>query len=513
MSTLGQIGQMARRSILQTVRQPAMVIPPIVFPLLLVSINSAGLQAATKIPGFPSDSYWDFAIAVPFIQGSLFAAINAGSSLARDVETGFIKRLAMTPMKRTALLAGQLIGSMVVAFVSACVYLLAGFVAGMDFKSGALGVPTIIVLGVLIALGFAALGAYIGLRSGSGEAVQGFFPLLFVLLFLSSVNLPAEPDRAGLVPHDRHLQPGLLPGRGRALADHHRLGRRGAGPRVRARRRDRRGHDHALGRRPANEVDPHMSRFLGVTQAVAWRTIHNFATNPAYFFPSLIFPLFFFTAFAGGLSSVGNVPGFDFPAGYTAFQFVFVLLQASAFGGVFTGFGIAADFEKGFARRLLLGAPNRLGILAGYAVAALTRAAVVGVLLFLVALATGMRVTGGGVDLFGLIVLAALVNLTATFFAAGVAFRTRTIQAGPAMQMPVFIVLFLAPVFVPLALVGGWVHTVAKYNPVTALLEGGRDLISGQSFSAALAFGIAVALPLVFSVWAVRGLRRAEASG
>ena len=110
MSTLGQIGQMARRSILQTLRQPAMVIPPIVFPLLLVSINSAGLDAATKIPGFPADSYWDFAIAVPFIQGSLFAAINAGTALARDVETGFIKRLAMTPMQRTALLVGQLIG-------------------------------------------------------------------------------------------------------------------------------------------------------------------------------------------------------------------------------------------------------------------------------------------------------------------------------------------------------------------------------------------------------------------
>ena len=187
---LGQIAQMARRSILQTVRQPAMVIPPIVFPLLLVSINSSGLSAATKIPGFPADSYWDLAIAVPFIQGSLFAAINAGSSLARDVETGFIKRLAMTPMRRSALLIGQLIGSMTVAFVSAFVYLAAGFVAGMDFKSGALGVPTIILLGVLIALGFAGIGAYIGLRSGSGEAVQGFFPLLFVLLFLSSVNLP-----------------------------------------------------------------------------------------------------------------------------------------------------------------------------------------------------------------------------------------------------------------------------------------------------------------------------------
>jgi len=189
-SMLGQIGQMARRSILQTVRQPAMVIPPIVFPLLLVAINAAGLDAATEIPGFPADSYWDFAIAVPFIQGSLFAAINAGTAMARDVETGFLKRLAMTPMQRTALLVGQLVGVMCVALVSAAVYLVAGFAAGMDFKSGALGVPTIIVLALLISLGFAAIGAYIGLRSGSGEAVQGVFPLLFVFLFMSSANLP-----------------------------------------------------------------------------------------------------------------------------------------------------------------------------------------------------------------------------------------------------------------------------------------------------------------------------------
>jgi ABC-2 type transport system permease protein len=256
-----------------------------------------------------------------------------------------------------------------------------------------------------------------------------------------------------------------------------------------------------------------MRRFLDVTWAVAWRTIHNFLFNPAFFFPSIIFPLFFFTAFAGGLSNVGNVPGFDFPAGYTAFQFVFVLLQAAAFGGVFTGFGIAADFEKGFARRLLLGAPNRLGILAGYALAALTRAVIVGILLFAVALATGMQVTGDGVDLFGLVVLALLVNTAATLFAAGVAFRARTIQAGPAMQMPVFIVLFLAPVFVPLDLVGGWVHSVAQVNPITAIVEGGRDLISGQSFPAWAAFAIALALPLAFSLWAVRGLRRAEAAG
>jgi ABC-2 type transport system permease protein len=145
--------------------------------------------------------------------------------------------------------------------------------------------------------------------------------------------------------------------------------------------------------------------------------------------------------------------------------------------------------------------------------AALIRAAIVGALLFAVALATGMKITGDGVDLFGLLVLAVLVNLTAAFWAAGIAMRFRTIQAGPLMQMPVFIVLFLAPVYVPLALLGGWVHAVAQVNPFTPLVEGGRDLISGSTFDSGVVFGIALALALVFLVWAVRGLRRAERAG
>jgi ABC-2 type transport system permease protein len=256
-----------------------------------------------------------------------------------------------------------------------------------------------------------------------------------------------------------------------------------------------------------------MRRFADVAGAVAWRGIHRILTQPQLLLPSLIFPLFFFVAFAGGLSQVGNAPGFDFPSGYTAFQFVFVLLQASAFGGVFTGFGIASDFESGFSRRLFLAAPHRLGVLAGYGIAAGARALAVGVLLFAVALATGMEVHGGGVDLFGLIVLALLVNVTATLWAAGVAMRLRTIQAGPAIQIPVFLVLFLAPVYVPLDLLSGWIEATARINPVTALIEGGRDLISGGDVQVWLVYGAVLALIALFAVWALRGLRRAEAAG
>jgi len=192
MSLVAQGAEMARRSVLQTLRQPAMVIPPVVFPLVLMAVNVGGLQAATNLPGFPSDTYLDFAIAFPFIQGSLFASINAGSSLARDVETGFLKRLALTPMQRAALLLGNLAGVMTVALISSLIYLTAGFAAGLHFEAGVAGVLVLLVLALLIALAFASLGALIGLRTGSGETVQGVFPLLFVLVFLSSNALPRE---------------------------------------------------------------------------------------------------------------------------------------------------------------------------------------------------------------------------------------------------------------------------------------------------------------------------------
>ena len=259
--------------------------------------------------------------------------------------------------------------------------------------------------------------------------------------------------------------------------------------------------------------DPRAPGLRTIALAVAWRSIHNFLTNPAFLVPALVFPLFFFISFAGGLSAIGNVPGFDFPTGYTAFQFVFVLLQSAAFGGVFTGFGIARDFETGFAQRYLLAASNRNGIVAGYALAALARALVTWTVLTVVALVAGMNIDGGGLDVFGLYVLAVLVNVAATMWAAGVAMRLRTMQAGPIMQMPVFLVLFFAPVYVPLSLLSGWIHTVAVANPLTRVLESGRGFISGEPTEVAQAFLAAAVLGALFLVWAIRGLRKAEAAG
>jgi ABC-2 type transport system permease protein len=253
-----------------------------------------------------------------------------------------------------------------------------------------------------------------------------------------------------------------------------------------------------------------VSSFLSVGGAVWRRNARNFFGNPAFFLPGTLFPLFFFAAFAGGLSRIDAAPGFDFPPGYTAWTYGFVLMQASAFGGVFTGFSVARDFESGFARRLLLGAPRRSGIVFGYVLAASTRAAFVVSVITIAAFASGLDLHASGAEIVAMYVLAFLVNAAAALFAIGVAMRLRTMQAGPAMQTPMFLLLFLAPVWVPFDLLTGWVKAVASINPMTVLLEAERGLIAGRPTKEGLAFLVAAAALALFTAWALGGLRSAE---
>ena len=185
-----QIGAVARRSVTRTARQPASAIPPILFPLSLMLVNAAGLDASTRLPGFPTDSFLAFALAVPFIQGALFSTMNAGTDLARDIENGFLNRLSLTSMRGSALLAGQLGGIVVLGIVQAVAYVAVGLAAGVDFASGATGILVLLAFAALVSVAFGALGCFLALRTGSGEAIQGLFPFLFVFLFLSSMNAP-----------------------------------------------------------------------------------------------------------------------------------------------------------------------------------------------------------------------------------------------------------------------------------------------------------------------------------
>jgi ABC-2 type transport system permease protein len=187
-----QISSLARRSLLKTLRQPFQLFPIIFFPIILLAINASGLRAATRIPGFPTDSYVTFALAVVFVQGALFSLINAGTNVAADVETGFMNRLALTPLRGVGLIGGLLVGVAAMGALQSLLYIVVGLVAGGHIAAGVPGALVLVVLGTVAAVGFGSLGIWAGLRTGSGEAVQGMFPLFFVLLLLSSANLPRD---------------------------------------------------------------------------------------------------------------------------------------------------------------------------------------------------------------------------------------------------------------------------------------------------------------------------------
>jgi len=168
-----QIGALSRRGLLKTLRQPFQVFPIVFFPAILLAVNASGLKAATRLPGFPTHSYVSFAIAVAFIQGAMFSMINSGTNLAEDIESGFFNRLALTPLRRVPLIGGLLVGVAAMGALQSAFYVVLGLAA-------------------LASLGFGALGCVAALRTGSGEAVQGLFPLFFVFIFLSSSNLPRQ---------------------------------------------------------------------------------------------------------------------------------------------------------------------------------------------------------------------------------------------------------------------------------------------------------------------------------
>lgn len=187
-----QIQTVGQRSVKRVLRQPQVMFPTIIFPLILLAVNSSGLGGAVHLKGFPTDNYLNFAIGVPFMQSALFATVAAGGAIADDIERGFLNRLALTPMRSWALVFGQLSGAVTIGLIAAIAYLVVGLISGVSIEAGALGALVLIVLSIYNCLAFAAVGALMALRTGSSEAVQSLFPIMFITLFLSSLSLPRD---------------------------------------------------------------------------------------------------------------------------------------------------------------------------------------------------------------------------------------------------------------------------------------------------------------------------------
>jgi ABC-2 type transport system permease protein len=187
---LAQTITLARRSVVTTLRQPAALVPAIVFPLMFMAVTTAGADRAALIPGFPARSYLDFYLAGALVNGTLLGGIGAGTALAVDIEQGFVRRLLLTPMQRPAVLIGHVSGSMLVGFIQGVVILGAGIAAGARVRAGVAGALLVIALAMLVSLAFSSIGAFVAARTGSSEATQSVFPLFFVVMIFSSYFMP-----------------------------------------------------------------------------------------------------------------------------------------------------------------------------------------------------------------------------------------------------------------------------------------------------------------------------------
>jgi ABC-2 type transport system permease protein len=251
------------------------------------------------------------------------------------------------------------------------------------------------------------------------------------------------------------------------------------------------------------------ARSLSVTRGVALQCTRKLLKNPLKALPPVVLPLFVFAAFSGALSAVGDTPGFGY-YDFTAFLFVFILYMAAMFVGVFTAFDIAIDYASGLGARFMIAAPQRMAIITGYVIVALGRGLVGIAVVWAIALATGMPVRGDAPEIAGIVVLALLLNVAATLYGAGIALRFQSTASSVLILIPVFMALFLTPAIVPRDRLGSWLGTLAGINPLTPPLEAGRGFLADDPVSVVLAFALAVGLVIVFWIWAMRGMRRAE---
>lgn len=184
-----QVGHIARRSIRRALRNPVVIGPAFFFPLFILAVLNAGASAATDIKGFPTDSYITFALGAVFVQGAVSAATLAGGALDEDIQSGFLSRLSMTPIRRAALLAGQLASAALLGVALGLVFLLVGVIAGADFEAGPAGAVVLLLFTVFMSLAFGSLGMLAALRTGNAEDV---FPFALGLLFMSSLAMPRD---------------------------------------------------------------------------------------------------------------------------------------------------------------------------------------------------------------------------------------------------------------------------------------------------------------------------------
>jgi ABC-2 type transport system permease protein len=184
---------LARRALRNTLRRPQFAAPLVIFPSLFLAVNVGGLSHTTELPGFPHvSSFLDFQIAGAMTQSLMLGGVSAGIAVALEIESGFFDRLVVAPVPRLAIVFGRLAAAAVLALLQVAYFLVVGWIFGAGVASGVAGVLVVALIGVVAGVGFGAIGVFIALRARNVSTVQGIFPLVFVVIFVSSAFFPRD---------------------------------------------------------------------------------------------------------------------------------------------------------------------------------------------------------------------------------------------------------------------------------------------------------------------------------
>jgi ABC-2 type transport system permease protein len=184
---------LARRSLVTLLRNPAASVPGLIFPLFFAAVNTAALDRARFLPGFPEvDSFASFVLVGTLVQGVMLSSTTAGNDVAIDIQFGFFDRLVVSPVNRLALLLGRLAGAAVYGAVLAVIFTAFLMLFGASLSAGWGALLTLVLVGALFGTAIGALSMAIGFRTGSVEQVNGYFPIFFTFIFLSSAFFPPE---------------------------------------------------------------------------------------------------------------------------------------------------------------------------------------------------------------------------------------------------------------------------------------------------------------------------------
>ena len=184
---------LARRALRNALRRPQFLAPLVLFPTLFLAVNVGGLNRTTALPGFPQvDGFLDFQLAAAMTQSLLLGGVSTGIATALEIEGGFFDRLVSSPVPRLALVLGRLVAAAVISAVQIVYFLAVGLIFGASIQGGVAGAAAVLLIGVVAGVGFGAIGQAIALRARSASTVQGIFPIVFVILFVSSAFFPRD---------------------------------------------------------------------------------------------------------------------------------------------------------------------------------------------------------------------------------------------------------------------------------------------------------------------------------